>query len=527
MLPTVYDVAIVGFGPSGAVAAGLLGQAGLKTYVCDRLRGVYDRPRAIALDHEIMRVFQQLGVVEAITPYVEPFTPSEYFGVDGQMIRRMTMVEPPYPQGYTPSMVFSQPPVERILREHAAALDKVTVDLGFELQSLAQDGSGVTLRLLSDQGEATTVRARYAIGCDGASSTVRSLVGIALEDLGFDEPWLVVDVLVNEKGLAKLPQTSVQYFEPERPSTLVIGTNNHRRWEISLKDGEDPQRAATPEITWQLLARWLTPEDGELWRQASYRFHALVASDWRKDRVFIAGDAAHQQPPFLGQGMCQGVRDAANLAWKLAAVAKHEVEGDAAQRLLDSYGVERQAHVKELTTRIKAIGAVICQRDEAMARERDAKLLSECGGVVKDTPRQNILPRLEVGCLSATPSSARGMLFPQPRIVDAKSGACLLDERSGYGWQLVIEEALAAPGQAADGITVVRLGGRHLCEADAVVRDWMRLHECHAALVRPDHYTFGSAGTDAELGWLVHEYRQWLGIVRTSPDHQARKGDMT
>src|SRR5690606_31037996 len=125
----------------------------------------------------------------------------------------------------------------------------------------------------------------------------------------------------------------------------------HRRWEISLNPGEDPQEAATPEATWRLLSRWLTPEDGELWRQASYRFHALVARQWRLGRVFIAGDAAHQQPPFLGQGMCQGVRDVANLAWKLAAVVRGEVGGAAAEALLDSYGTERTAHVRALTTR--------------------------------------------------------------------------------------------------------------------------------------------------------------------------------
>ncbi len=145
----------------------------------------------------------------------------------------------------------------------------------------------------------------------------------------------------------------------------------------------------------------MSPADGELWRQASYRFHALVAERWRAGRVFVAGDAAHMQPPFLGQGMCQGVRDVSNLAWKLAAVLKGELSGAAAEALLDSYGAERRAHVRELTTRIKAVGAVICERDPAKARARDAKLLADCGGVVKDTPRQDILPRLETGLLCA------------------------------------------------------------------------------------------------------------------------------
>jgi 3-(3-hydroxy-phenyl)propionate hydroxylase len=533
-----HDVAIVGFGPAGAVAAALLGQAGLRVFVCDRLAGAYDIPRAISLDHEILRVFQQIGVVEAIRPHMEPFTPSEYFGVDGQLIRRMTMVAPPYPQGYTPSVVFTQPPVERALRERVAQMPNVTVALGTELTALAEDAEGATLSLRTVEGaggaggaegaEGTeragrTVRARWVIASDGGASTVRGLVGIELEDLDFDEPWLVVDVLVNDRGLAKLPKTSVQYCEPERPCTLVIGPGRHRRWEISLKAGEDPREAATPERTWALLSRWLTPEDGELWRQASYRFHALVASEWRSartvragsparagwprpgGRVFVAGDAAHMQPPFLGQGMCQGVRDVANLAWKLAAVVNGEVQGDAAEALLDSYGHERKAHVRELTSRIKAIGAVICERDVAKARARDARLLAECGGVVKDTPRQDVLPRLETGLLAKHDTSGRGTLFPQPRL----SEGALMDERFGHGWRLVVDATLALP-LVPPGITRVALGEAPAREAEGVVAAWMQRHGCHAALVRPDHCVYGTAAEAAELQDLLAEWRAAL-----------------
>ena len=328
------DVAIVGCGPAGVVLAALLGQAGVAVHVCDRLPGVYEIPRAIALDHEILRVFQQIGVIDQVLPHTEPFTNSEFFGVDGQLIRRMTMVQPPFPQGYTPSVVFTQPPVERILRERLAQLPGVTVALGLAMSSFSQDADGVSLHY----ADGSAVRARYAVACDGGGSAMRSALGIGLEDLDFDEPWLVIDLLCNEQGLAKLPKTSVQYCEPERPCTLVIGPKNHRRWEISLKPGEDAAEAATPERTWALLSRWLTPADGQLWRQSSYRFHALVAERWRAGRVFLAGDAAHMQPPFLGQGMCQGVRDVANLAWKLTAVLSGQVQGAAAERLLDSYG---------------------------------------------------------------------------------------------------------------------------------------------------------------------------------------------
>ncbi len=245
-MAAVFDVAIVGYGPAGAVAAALLGQAGLSVHVCERMRDVYEIPRAISLDHEIMRVFQQIGIVDPIAPFIEPFTPSEYFGVDGQLIRRMTMVAPPYPQGYTPSMVFTQPAVERALRARVAQLPNVIVALGTELQHFEQDAEGVSLSLRNDAGSASVVLARWLIGCDGGGSGVRSQAGIELHDLDFDEPWLVVDAMVNDRGLARLPTTSVQYCEPERPCSFLIGPGRHRRWEISLKPGEDPREVATP-----------------------------------------------------------------------------------------------------------------------------------------------------------------------------------------------------------------------------------------------------------------------------------------
>jgi 3-(3-hydroxy-phenyl)propionate hydroxylase len=503
---TTVDVAVVGFGPAGAVAAALLGQAGLTVHVCDRLDGVYEIPRAIALDHEIMRIFQQIGIVDAVLPFTEPFTNSEWFGADGQLIRRMTMVDPPYPQGYTPSLVFTQPPVERVLRERVRQLPNVQVALGTEMTDLAQDADGVTLSLCGADGEPRRVRARWLIACDGGASRVRGMVGIELDDLDFDEPWLVVDLRVNARGLAKLPRTSVQFCEPDRPCTMVIGPGNHRRWEISLKPGEDAIAAATPEGTWALLSRWLTPQDGELWRQASYRFHALVAREWRAGRVFVAGDAAHMQPPFLGQGMCQGLRDVANLAWKLAAVVRGEVQGAAAQALLDSYGHERRAHVRELTSRLKGLGAIICERDAAKARARDARLLAECGGVVKDTPRQDVLPRLEFGVLSDTASSGRGGLFPQPRL----AGDARMDARCGTAWRLVLDVSLPACPVDAD-VTCIALAEPALAETEGVVAAWMARHACRAALVRPDHYVYGTAADAAGVTALLAERRAALG----------------
>jgi len=185
------------------VAAGLLGAAGLRVFACDRSREVYDKPRAMALDHEIMRIFQQLGVADRIAPWTAPFGTSAHHGADGRVIRRIDMVPPPYPLGWIPNLVFSQPPVEAALREQVASLPTVEIALGSALERLTQHDDRVDLAVRGDDGAARTVTARWVIGCDGASSTVRALTGMALDDLGFDEPWLVVDVLMNARGLAK------------------------------------------------------------------------------------------------------------------------------------------------------------------------------------------------------------------------------------------------------------------------------------------------------------------------------------
>jgi 3-(3-hydroxy-phenyl)propionate hydroxylase len=510
MTPTVYDVAIVGFGPTGAVAAALLGRRGIRTFVCDRQREVYDKPRAIALDHEIMRVFQELGLADELATFMEPFTDSLFYGVDGTLIKRMSTVAPPYPMGYPPSLVFTQPRLEEVLRRHVSGLPGVTLELGQTVTGLQHTDSQASLSLQGDDGMRSAVQARYVIACDGASSTVRGLAGLQLDDLGFDEPWLVVDVLLNERGLAKVPALSAQYCEPQRPCSYIIGPGRHRRWEISINEGEDPQHLATPEGTWPLLARWITPDDATLWRQASYRFHALVARDWRSGRVFLAGDAAHQQPPFLGQGMCQGIRDVANLCWKLDAV----LTGGSPDALLDSYGPERKAHVTELTRRIKHIGLLIGERDPLAARERDQALLAQAGGVVKPTPRQDVQPPIGNAedancCLAGEAHAARGTLFPQPWILRPE-GRVRLDHLAGTDWRLVLAADACSTVRARarrhadnNALSLVDMADTAWHEADGVVADWMARHECQAALVRPDHYIFGVAADAAGMDGLV------------------------
>ena len=448
-----FDVAVVGLGPTGAVCTALLGGLGLKTIAIEREQAVYDKPRAFALDHEIMRVFEDIGIADAVAPHTAPFTPSEYYGVDGQLIKRLGALPPPWPLGWPPSMVFNQPAVDALLRDRAAAVAEVAFT---ELEGLDQSKKEVELRLRD-----RTITAKYVVACDGASSTVRGALGIEYEDLDFDQPWLVVDLLVSPRGLEKLPKVSIQYCEPARPSTYLIGVGAHRRWELMLDPGEEPD-------VWKLLARWITPDDAQLWRAASYRFHALVAREWRRGRVFLAGDAAHQQPPFTGQGMCQGIRDAANLSWKLHYV----LAGKAKERLLDTYEAERSAHAKRLISIVKDIGAVIGERNVEKARARDRWHLAEAGGKVVTVPRQHLIPPLEDGFLSSRPHAANGTLFPK------------------------------------DGGTGMRTVKRD--PSQTLVTDWFDKNTCTAAIVRPDHYVYGVARDDAALDRMLKEMAKGL-----------------
>ncbi|HET7885909.1 MAG TPA: bifunctional 3-(3-hydroxy-phenyl)propionate/3-hydroxycinnamic acid hydroxylase [Bradyrhizobium sp.] len=520
--PNEFQVLVVGFGPSGAVATSLLGDRGIRTLAIDRARSVYDKPRAIAIDHEILRLLDNLGVAERVRPYLAPFPASQHFGAKGQLIRRIDMVGEPYPLGYTPSMVFTQPPVEAELRAHARSYPGVTVRLGTELTGLSQTEDGVTIHLRDDDGAVSTVTADYVIACDGASSSVRQQLGIAFEDLVFDEPWLVVDLQVADAAVGKLPETAAQFCDPARPTTFIVGPGLHRRFEIMLLPGEDPRVMEQPDQVWRLLRKWLTPDEATLWRAASYRFHALVAAEWRRGRILLAGDAAHQQPPFIGQGMCQGIRDVANLVWKLDRV----LQGQSGAELLDSYGEERGGHVRELTSRIKAIGEVICERDPHAAEARDARILAEGNGEPRTITRQDIVPPLRSGLLASVPHAANGSLFPQPW-VRTETGRRLLDAVCGTGWRVVLDgrHAFAADPAIEDqargsGLRVIRIGavdGRatadSVLEEDGIVAGWFGRHECMAAIVRPDHYVYGVAADMPALSTMMSDLTSRLKVI--------------
>jgi 3-(3-hydroxy-phenyl)propionate hydroxylase len=508
------DVLIVGLGPTGATLAALLGQRGLRVAVFDRLPDLYPLPRAAGLDHEVMRIAQELQVSARLAPHIAPYRPSEYRGMQGQLIKRLDAAPPPHRLGWAPNYVFEQPAFERTLRARLAELPNVQVATSAEVRDVGQDaGQAWADVVLPGDTEPTRYVAPWLIGCDGGSSPVRKRLGIALEDLGFDEPWLVVDAIVSEAKLAELPQTQVQYCEAERPCTYVVGVGRHRRWEIMLLPGDSLSPDFPPGELWPLLERWLKPGEGEIWRAAAYRFHGLVANEWRRGRILLAGDSAHMTPPFMAQGMVQGMRDALNLAWKLERV----IRGRSSARLLDSYQQERRPHVVATTRVAMELGRVICERDPDRARERDARLLAEQGGQVTTGFRQDMIPGLANGLIDRD-SPGAGAILPQP-LVRAGETFVRLDDVTGRSVRVVTTDVLRAAERSALLEALKPLGGVlvelsspsphsagaiHAIEDVPVLAPWLAKLERRFAVVRPDHYVHGTAASaDEALGLLA------------------------
>lgn len=457
------DVAVVGFGPVGATLALLLADQGLSVRVLDREAAAYPLPRAVHFDDEVMRIFQSVGLAEAILPHTRLSPGMLFRDPGGRLLLDWSRPMEVGPQGWHGSYRFHQPQLEALLRAALATRAGVAVETGTEITGATQDASGVTLGIPGG-----TRRARWVVGCDGARSFLRGIIGGGMEDLGFDERWLVVDVILR-RDCAGLGDHSVQFCDPLRPATYVRGVGERRRFEITLHPDEAPGDRMPEAAVWPLLARWLAPDDAVLERAAVYTFRSAVARRWREGRLLIAGDAAHLTPPFLGQGMCAGLRDTANLAWKLARV----VRGEAGDALLDSYQAERAPHARAYIETAVRLGGLINTRAMAAA-------LGE-GPAGAPVRMQSIAPAL--GGFAAP----LGRPVPQPVLADGTR----LDDRVGHRFAI-----LARPGMApvAEGIAVV---------ADPALVPWLDSLGAVAALARPDRQLLALATEAAGIAALV------------------------
>lgn len=477
------DVLVVGLGPVGATLAALLGRRGVSVLAIDRETEPYPLPRAVHFDHEIMRLFQQLGVAEEVLRATRAMPDYEFRSADGQLLMRLPAAADS-PSGWAAGYMFHQPSLEAALRRLLAADANVEVRLGVRLEALAQDGDGVTATLADGEGD-TCVRARWLVGCDGARSRVREAIGGGLTDLDFDEPWLVVDVTAPPG--CRTPEVNLQLCDPARPTTCVLSGPGRHRWEFMILPGETPEAMLDDALIRELIAPWDCGPVG-IERKAVYRFHGLIAKRWRAGRLLIAGDAAHQTPPFAGQGMCAGLRDAANLAWKLAAV----LDGASSEALLDTYQAEREPHVRGAIELAIGMGRVVCLLDPEAAAQRDAGMLAQrAAGAPGLRPLPP--PPFASGCVLAGAPGA-GVLFPQPTAGEGARRLRLDDLLGDSAW--LIHKGQGEPRRDA-GICMAGLEADGLAPFRDALAAWLDAHAVEAVLVRPDRYVFGGGRADA------------------------------
>ena len=501
------DVVIVGLGPIGAALSGLLGNRGVNVIAIDANREVFPLPRAAHIDHQGLRVLQELGCLDELMPQMIVNRGLDFTNAAGEVLLRIPGDQPSI-SGLPSSMYFHQPSFDRALRARVAEIPRVEVRLGVEMTDIEVTADDVVIHARGSIGEPTVIRARWLIGCDGALSSVRDIAGIGLSSLNFDEKWVVVDLLL--KGtIDTLPDRALNICDPARPTTAIPLPSGRFRFEMMVLPGEDAEDLQRPERMLPLLAKWVSPEAVEVERSAVYTFHGLVARQWRVGRILIAGDAAHQMPPFLGQGMNSGLRDAGNLAWKLAMV----IQNQARESLLDTYGEERSPHVQEIIEAAIRYGNLTCVLDPVEAAERDQRFKSDSRALNKRLPFG--LPPLQRGSLVR---EGGGELFIQPRV---RGSTVRLDDFVGPRFLVLgrSDDALVSRGAwwaKRVGALVRRID--EMPHPTAELERWLDRRSANVVIVRPDRYVMAAT---RDLGAVTGDIEPFFNVASSASERVA------
>ena len=485
-------VVIVGAGPTGVTAATLLADYGIPCLVLDRWEAVYPQPRAVHLDDEINRLVARLDVADEFAAISRPALGLRLLDSDLRVLAEFHRDTAASVHGFPKANMFDQPEFEALLRTNLTTRSTVTLRGNCEVTDVTQLDAGHVRVTFTDRGTGNenVVDAIYVLGCDGANSIVRSSIGVAMEDLRFEQRWLVVDVITN----ADLNQWDGvhQVCNPVRAATYMrIGPARYR-WEFRLLPNETADDYATIAALRGLISPWVNDthdDDLELVRITEYTFRAEIADRWRDRNVFLLGDAAHLTPPFIGQGMGAGLRDAMNLAWKLAGV----ISGDLSAQILDTYEQERKPHARTM------IGLALAMGWAMTAGGRFGNVIRRAVA-----PRLHLVPRMRERIVKgSTPALCRnplvvkgrgprqlaGTLCPNPVLASGQR----LDAVLGNGFA-VITTSRPLAFQCA---TVEQRGAVvHVAEPGGELERWLRRGHATAAIVRPDR-TVMLAGRDS------------------------------
>ncbi len=521
------DVAIVGYGPVGMVMSILLAQRGLSVIVVERFPERYKLPRAGHFDSETFRTFQQMGIAEAMELIARPMLEWELVTAEMEVLAKIKLGLGG--AGWKESYLTFQPEFEEIFDARAKELG-VRTFMGVSALSIEQEPHGVRLAVRATDDSTSdpcVIESSFLIGADGARSFVRGAIGVERRNLGFKaNDQLVIDFEHNDpdRDLPQLPEV-YQVLDSNRPQ--LAGRWSGSRWsrfEFHAMEGETRDYLESEETCWALLTKWgIYPSDGKIVRHSVYAFESYLAESWRHGRVFLIGDAAHTMPPFMGQGLCSGIRDALNLAWKIAAVSA----GEADHHLLDSYELERMPHVTEVVHMSIAVGDMVLMTDPEQARHRDDMLRA---GKVPEAP---VFPRLGEGIVrpSASPDAhaTDGRPSMQARVAFGRR-VDRIDEFVRPGWRIVsrhpVPDSLFNDRQhkLLSGLNVQfahvsRGAGAQYSDIDGEYDLWYRKTGRKAFLQRPDHYIFGSVRTIEDLPALLDDLANalaangWNGLV--------------
>ncbi|MGV9711879.1 bifunctional 3-(3-hydroxy-phenyl)propionate/3-hydroxycinnamic acid hydroxylase MhpA [Gordonia sp. NPDC003424] len=530
-MPTDFDVAVVGYGPTGQVLASMLGQAGHRVVVIERWPDLYGLPRLTHIDGETARIIQAAGDVDFALRDASPARDYEWRNGSGELLVALDWSG--ISSGFAAHYTMYQPDIELAIDTRVRTYPNVEINQGVGVVGLRQNDDHVELTVrpwVRDRDEQwaegtndRTITASYVVGADGANSFVRSALGIGYTDLGVDDRWLNIDTeCVHELGPEF--QVTKQFCDPLQPNMFMPIGNSRQRFEVAVRDTDDPAEMETEEFAWHWLRERhdLGPEDVRILRHVIYAFSARTADTWRVGRVLLAGDAAHTMPPYMGQGACSGMRDGITLAWKLGLV----LSGKADAGLLDTYEIERRPHVEVIQHCAVELGRVANLKDPVAAAARDAAFRR---GEVPPLPAFPTVTGGIIATAGDTCTRLAGTLGPQGRVTRGSDHG-LFDDLHAWGFTLV---ATADPYEklgddqlsflSSIGVTVVTTApgtDRSIDDADGTYRQFFADHGVQAYLERPDFHLFGSSQLD-EMPRLVDAFAQALGV-----GHLVRTGEL-
>ena len=482
-----YPVVIVGAGPVGVAAATLLAQYGVESLILDRWAGVYPQPRAVHLDDEVYRILGRLGIGEQFAAISRPALGLRLLDPDLRELAEFRRDPSLSRHGYPQANMFDQPELEALLRSNLERHPKAQLRMNAEVTDLDGLGDGRTRITFTDRADGSqhSLGCDYLLGCDGANSLVRKHIGARMRDLRFEQRWLVVDV---DSGEDLRQWGGVhQVCDPHRAGTFMRVGRSRYRWEFRLLPGESSEDFGSLAALRPLIAPWLgSVADGQLRliRVAEYTFRAQLADRWRRGNTFLLGDAAHLTPPFIGQGLCAGLRDAMNLSWKLAGVLGGGLPAEA----LDTYQAERKPHVRQLILLALTVGQVMTAGGRLGTALR--RLVA---------PRLRFVPGLAARLLdSRTPALSRSALVRSGRGGGRLRGPGLagtlcpnavtatgerLDDVVGSGFALITTVPVSREQKDA---LEQRHASIHVAPPGAELAEWLDRGGVRAAIVRPD-----------------------------------------